>query len=146
MSSAAALCLPAEKWRNPAIQRRSRSFLTIRDYPVAAGVMLIFADVYQFSPLKQGCLRHCRSPFGVIVQGWHDGNVGAFRMGCCWGLMLVQFVVGVMNLPSMVLLSAVIFIEKVVWRGPLLGRLVAVALIVLGILTLVTPILNRLTR
>jgi predicted metal-binding membrane protein len=124
------------------------------DYPVAAGITLIFAGLYQLSPLKQGCLRHCRSPLGVILHGWHDGNVGAFRMGlehgtyclgCCWGLMLVLFVVGVMNLVGMVILTGIIFIEKAVPRGPLIGKLSALALIGFGIITLVAPILSHTT-
>src|SRR5258707_6081991 len=86
------------------------------DYPVAAGLVLIFAGLYQFSPLKQVGLRHCRSPLSVILNGWRDGNAGSFRMGfehgayclgCCWGLMLVLFVVGMMNLIGMVILIGV---------------------------------------
>ncbi len=122
------------------------------DYPVAAGIILIATGLYQLSPLKQGCLRHCRSPLSVVLHGWHDGSAGAFRMGfehgaycvgCCWGLMLVLFVVGMMNLIGMVILTAIIFVEKVVPRGPLVGKLAALALIVFGIVTLVGPFLNR---
>ncbi len=115
-------------------------------YPLAAGIVLMFAGVYQLSPLKQACLRHCRSPIGVILHGWHDGGVGAFRMGfghglyclgCCWGLMLVLLVVGMMNLVGMVILSVIIFAEKVVPYGSLIGKLTALALIVLGVATVV---------
>ena len=122
------------------------------EYPVAAGLVLIFAGLYQFSPLKQVCLRQCRSPLSVILHGWHDGNAGSFRMGfehgayclgCCWGLMLVLFVVGMMNLVGMVVLSAIIFIEKVVPYGQTIGKLTALALIVIGLVTVAMPILSR---
>src|SRR5258708_10901784 len=121
------------------------------DYPVAAGLVLIFAGLYQFSPLKQVCLHHCRSPLSVIMHGWRDGYAGSFRMGfehgayclgCCWGLMLVLFVVGMMNLVGMVILSAVIFSEKVVPHGALIARLAAVALILFGLATLLLPIIR----
>jgi predicted metal-binding membrane protein len=121
------------------------------DYPVAAGLVLIFAGVYQLSPLKQVCLRHCRSPLSVILHGWREGNFGTFRMGfehgayclgCCWGLMLVLFVVGLMNLVAMVILSAVIFGEKVVPHGTLIARCTAVALILFGLVTLLMPIIR----
>jgi predicted metal-binding membrane protein len=118
------------------------------DSPVAAGSVLLFAGLYQLSPLKQVCLRHCRSPLSVILHGWHDGYGGAFRMGlthgayclgCCWGLMLVLFAVGLMNLIWMVLLTIAIFVEKVISRGPLISRLIALALVLFGIVTLALP-------
>src|SRR5258706_6286359 len=49
--------------------------------PLIAGAVLIVAGLYQLSPFKQGCLQHCRSPLGVILHGWHEGSLGAFRMG-----------------------------------------------------------------
>jgi len=118
------------------------------DNPVAAGIVLICAGLYQLSPLKQVCLRHCRSPLSVILHGWHDGYGGAFRMGfkhgayclgCCWGLMLVLFAVGLMNLVWMVVLTVAIFVEKVFSQGPLISRLIALALVLFGIFTLVMP-------
>jgi predicted metal-binding membrane protein len=117
------------------------------NYPLAAGLVLIFAGAYQLSPLKQVCLHHCRSPLSVILHGWHDGRYGAFRMGvehgvfclgCCWGLMLVLLVVGMMNVVGMVILSAIIFAEKVVRYGPLIGKLTAPALVILGVITLLS--------
>lgn len=113
--------------------------------PVAAGLVLILAGVYQWSPLKQVCLRHCRSPLSVVMHGWRDGAGGAFRMGfghgayclgCCWGLMAVLFAVGLMNVLAMLLLTAVIFAEKVVPRGPVIGKAAALALVLFGALTL----------
>jgi len=118
------------------------------DNPVAAGIVLILAGLYQLSPLKQVCLHHCRSPLGVILHGWHDGLGGALRMGfghgayclgCCWGLMLVLFAVGLMNLVWMLLLTVAIFGEKVLPQGLLISKLIALALVLFGIFTLVTP-------
>jgi predicted metal-binding membrane protein len=122
------------------------------DSPLAAGIVLIAAGLYQLTPLKQVCLRHCRSPLSVILHGWHDGYGGAFRMGfkhgayclgCCWGLMLVLFAVGLMNLVWMVLLTIAIFVEKVFSQGPLISRLIALALVLFGIVTLVMPWLSQ---
>ena len=86
------------------------------------------------------------------MHGWRDGYAGSFRMGfehgayclgCCWGLMLVLFVVGMMNLVGMVILSVVIFSEKVVPYGQIIGKLTALALIVIGLITLLMPLLSR---
>jgi predicted metal-binding membrane protein len=115
------------------------------DHPLAAGIVLFFAGLYQLSPLKRVCLHHCRSPLSIIMHGWRDGYVGALRMGfvhgayclgCCWGLMLVLFAVGLMNLLWMIILTVVIFVEKVLPYGPLVGKLTGVALILFGLLTL----------
>ncbi len=106
------------------------------------GLLLILAGLYQFSPLKTACLRHCQSPLGFIAQHWREGIAGAFRMGlyhgtyclgCCWGLMLVLFAVGLMNLVAMGLLTLIIFIEKVSRHGGFIGRIVGAGLIGLGI-------------
>lgn len=118
------------------------------DYPLLAGIILILAGLYQLSPLKNVCLKHCRSPLSVILHGWHDGYGGAFRMGfvhgayclgCCWGLMVVLFAVGLMNLLWMIILTVVIFAEKVLPYGSLVARLTALALILFGLFTLVMP-------
>jgi predicted metal-binding membrane protein len=115
------------------------------DNPVAAGIVLMLAGLYQLSPLKQVCLHHCRSPLGVILHGWRDGRGGAFRMGfghgayclgCCWGLMLVLFAVGLMNLVWMLLLTIAIFVEKVLPQGQLISKLIALALVLFGMFTL----------
>ncbi len=121
-------------------------------YPVAAGLILIGAGLYQLSPLKRACLETCRSPRSVLLDRWHDGYTGSFRMGigqgvyclgCSWALMLVLFVVGLMNLAGMVALSIVIFIEKVIPRGPAIGKLAALALMAFGLMTLLIPLLGQ---
>ena len=72
----------------------------------SAAVIFLIAGLYQFAPLKRACLAHCRTPFGYFLTRWHDGPMGAFRMGlhhglfcvgCCWALMATAFAVGVMN-------------------------------------------------
>jgi predicted metal-binding membrane protein len=74
---------------------------------VLAGSVLIAAGVYQWTPLKEACLRHCRSPLDFLLFHWHDGALGAvvsgirhglFCLGCCWMLMALLFVGGIMNL------------------------------------------------
>ena len=93
--------------------------------PWVGAVLLAAAGIYQLTPLKDRCLKHCRSPIGFLLHfGNYQGSLrdlrvglyhGAYCVGCCWGLMVVLITVGVMNLPWMVGLAAVIFIEKI-WR------------------------------
>jgi predicted metal-binding membrane protein len=112
-------------------------------FPRAAGIAIIIAGVYQFTPLKDACLRACRSPLGFIVS--HDfggGAPGAMRagathglycLGCCWALMAVLAVLGLMNLAWMAVIAAVFFIEKNVRFGDLLPKAVGVACVVGGL-------------
>ena len=106
--------------------------------PYVAGGALVAAGLYQLTPLKRACLRQCRSPLGFIVNRWRSGRFGQLQMGaehgaycvgCCWGLMLVLFALGVMSLLWMAIVAAVIFAEKVLPAGnrlsaPLAGLLV----------------------
>jgi predicted metal-binding membrane protein len=117
-------------------------------HPVIGGLILIFAGVYQWSPLKRLWLGHCRSPLVFFQQEWQEGAIGAFRLGfthgahcvgCCAGLMLVLFAVGLMNLGWMALVAAAIFAEKVVPSGPLVGKLAGVAFLVSGVAMSVAP-------
>jgi predicted metal-binding membrane protein len=94
--------------------------------PVLGGLLFIAAGLYQATPLKQACLRLCRSPFDFVVNHWRDGAGGALRMGfahglyclgCCWILMLLLFVGGVMNLVWVAVLTAVVLIEKLLPPG-----------------------------
>lgn len=116
--------------------------------PLLAGGTIIAAGVYQLSPLKQACLRHCISPLSFFMRRWRPGSFGALRMGvehgllcigCCWGLMLVLFAVGVMSLFWMSLLAAVMFGEKVLPWGARLTRPLAVTLLALGFWVAVAP-------
>ncbi len=106
-----------------------------------AGVILIAAGAYQLTPLKTGCLARCRSPLGFLVSNWRDGSAGAFQMGfrhgifclgCCWALMAVLFVVGVMNLAWVGVLTLFILAEKIGPAGARLSRVGGAILMALG--------------
>jgi predicted metal-binding membrane protein len=110
--------------------------------PAAAGLMLIIAGVYQFTPMKQACLRACQSPLGFLMRRWRHGIVGAFRLGlehgsyclgCCWALMMLLFVGGVMNLIVILSLTAVVAVEKIGPCGAWSSRACGVALVGLGL-------------
>ncbi len=96
--------------------------------PVLGGVLLLAAGVFQWTPLKYICLKHCRTPMGFIATEWRDGPRGALDMGvkhgavclgCCWFFMGLMFVAGVMNLLWMAGIAAYILVEKVVPPGRL---------------------------
>jgi len=112
-----------------------------RSGPYVAGGAVALAGVYQATPLKRVCLRHCRSPLHFLMRGWRRGSLGGLRMGathgaycvgCCWGLMLVLFAVGVMSVTWMVVVSAVVFAEKVLSVGERVARAMAVVLVAFG--------------
>jgi predicted metal-binding membrane protein len=113
--------------------------------PYVAGAILVAAGVYQLTPWKGACLQHCRSPLGFLMSNWRDGNLGALRMGfahgayclgCCWALMCVLFVVGVMNLLWVAALTVFVLFEKVGPAGVIVSRTAGVAMIVLGLAVL----------
>ncbi len=113
-----------------------------RDGPYVAGALIALAGMYELTPLKNVCLRHCRSPMHFVLGGWRDGVRGAIRMGvehgaycvgCCWGLMLVLFALGVMSILWMAVVAALIFAQKVLPRGEVLSRVFAVAFVAVGI-------------
>jgi predicted metal-binding membrane protein len=108
--------------------------------------LLTGAGIYQLTPLKQACLRHCRSPIDFIAHHWRKGSSGAFRMGlehglfclgCCWVLMSLLFYSGVMNLWWIGGLAFYVLLEKVAPAGPHLGRYTGALLIVWGLWVLV---------
>lgn len=116
--------------------------------PLVAGGAVALAGLYQLTPLKSVCLRHCRSPLHFVLHGWREGRFGALRMGaehgaycvgCCWGLMLVLFALGVMSLVWMAVLAAVIFAEKVTPAGARLARGLALVFVALGIWVAAAP-------
>jgi predicted metal-binding membrane protein len=118
---------------------------------LSSGVVLIGAGVYQCSRWKGVCLTHCRSPLSFILHQWREGASGAFRMGidhgaycvgCCWGLMLVMFAMGLMSLVWMGFLTLVIFVEKVTRVGPTLSKVIGGLFILLGIAMLIDPSLT----
>ncbi|MDO8432800.1 MAG: DUF2182 domain-containing protein [Candidatus Binatus sp.] len=90
--------------------------------PIAGAVILIATGIYQLTPYKQACLGHCQSPIAFFMTRWRDGAAGAFRLGlehgafcvgCCWMLMALLFVAGVMNLAWVAAISAFVLLEKV---------------------------------
>jgi predicted metal-binding membrane protein len=106
-----------------------------------AGVILIAAGAYQLTPLKNRCLTQCQSPLGFLMSNWRDGSGGAFLMGwrhgifclgCCWALMLVLFVVGVMNLAWVGVLTLFILAEKLGPTGARVSRAGGAILLALG--------------
>jgi predicted metal-binding membrane protein len=109
--------------------------------PLALGVTLTLAGLYQFTPLNRLCLRHCRSPLAFVRRHWHDGwedaaglgaRHGLYRLGCCWALMGVMVAAaGTMNIAWMVPITLVVFAEKVLPHGPRISALVALGLIAL---------------
>jgi predicted metal-binding membrane protein len=110
---------------------------------------LLLAGVYQLTPLKQACLRRCRAPLEFLSHYWQGGALGAFRMGlrhglfclgCCWSIMALLFVGGLMNVLWIAALALFVLAEKVVPAGGLLGRAGGVALILWGGVTLLTVI------
>jgi predicted metal-binding membrane protein len=116
--------------------------------PYLGGAILVLAGFYQFTPLKNVCLKHCRSPLHFVMHGWREGRGGAVRMGathglfcfgCCWGIMAVLFVVGLMNLGWMAALSLLIMAEKVAPRGVVIGRVVGGLFVALGVLMTLQP-------
>ncbi len=91
-------------------------------------ILLLTAGLFQFSPLKHSCLERCRSPIGFVVQHWRGGRRalraftlgvrhGIFCVGCCWALMLLMFGAGAVNLGWMLVLGAIMFVEKAVAWG-----------------------------
>ena len=90
--------------------------------PAIGAALLLIAGIYQMTPLKRGCLQKCQSPFSFLMHRWRAGIAGAFRMGidhgryclgCCWALMLLLFVGGVMNLAVIAALTAFVAFEKI---------------------------------
>jgi predicted metal-binding membrane protein len=113
------------------------------------GAVLIGAGIYQWTPLKQTCLHRCRSPLDFVLTYWRDGVRGAFDMGlrhgayclaCCWMLMLLLFVGGLMNLVWIVGIAAFVIIEKVAPAGHWLSKTAGAALVVWGGIVLSTAL------
>jgi len=109
--------------------------------PRIGGVLLILAGLYQWTPLKDACLTHCRSPFGFLADHWRDGPAGALAMGahhgaycigCCWLLMALLFVLGVMNLAWIAVLTVFVLLEKAAPHGRVMSRAAGVLLLAWG--------------
>jgi predicted metal-binding membrane protein len=110
--------------------------------PLASGIILILAGGFQWTPLKHACLRHCRSPLGFLMTDWREGKAGAFFMGvkhgafctfCCWFLMALLFVAGVMNMWWVGLISVVVLVEKLAPQGGRIAKALGVTMATWGI-------------
>lgn len=106
-----------------------------------SGGILITAGIYQLGPLKDMCLRHCRNPASFLSRNYRSGRIGALKMGllhgtycvgCCWLLMALLFVGGVMNLAWIALLTVIVATEKLLPHGRLIGIAMGLAIIVWG--------------
>jgi predicted metal-binding membrane protein len=114
---------------------------------VAAAVMGL-AAAYELTPVKEACLRRCRTPLGFLISAWRDGRGGALRMGaehggwcvgCCWALMATLFALGLMSLARMLVVAVLIAIEKLLpWRAAAIGAVTA-ALLGLAVAVAVAP-------
>lgn len=107
----------------------------------AEGALLVVAGIYQLSPVKSACIRQCRSPAQFLTQNWRPGVYGAVRLGishgayclgCCWMLMTLLFVGGIMNVLWIAGLTLLVAAEKLLSRGDLVRRASAIALLLWG--------------
>ena len=136
-ATAAQWALQSANWVNPMIVSTSAWL---------SASLLLIAGVYQFSPLKRICLANCRTPIGFLLGEWRTGVRGAFVMGlrhgwfclgCCWALMALLFVGGVMNLAWIAALSIAVAIEKLAPHGEKVALALGVGLIAAGGIRLV---------
>jgi predicted metal-binding membrane protein len=107
--------------------------------------ILIVAGLYQLTPLKNACLNNCRAPAHFMSRYWRADNLGAFRMGlrlgaycvgCCWVLMALLFVGGVMNVLWIAAIAIFVLLEKTIPFGDVSGRVAGAAMILFGALSL----------
>jgi predicted metal-binding membrane protein len=114
---------------------------------ILAGSVLVAAGVYQWTPLKEACLRHCRSPLDFLLFHWRDSARGAvasgirhglFCLGCCWMLMALLFVGGIMNLVWIAGIALLVLIEKTLPWGRRVSQVIGVVLVAWGAVTLAT--------
>jgi predicted metal-binding membrane protein len=112
---------------------------------VLGSIILIAAGLFQFTPLKQQCLHYCQTPIDFIHQKWKEGRSGAFKMGlqngvyclgCCWLLMVLLFVSGIMNLLWIALISFFVLIEKIMPGTKWISYVAGIGLIIYGIISL----------
>jgi predicted metal-binding membrane protein len=113
-----------------------------------AGAVLVAAATYQLTPVKDACLQRCRSPLDFVLEHWHEGQLGALRMGaihgawcvgCCWMLMAALFALGLMSIPWMIVVAAAIAAEKLLPWPRATNRLIATGLATLGIAVIASP-------
>lgn len=114
--------------------------------PFVNGMLLILAGIYQFTPLKNACLSSCRTPLGFLIAEWRDSVRGTFAMGarhgaycigCCWLLMALLFVVGIMNLLWSAIIAGLVLFEKIVPGGQRASRAIGLLAMAWGAMLIV---------
>lgn len=123
--------------------------MMVANSPKFGAALLIAAGIYQWLPVKNNCLKHCQSPFHFISGHWRKGNAGAFIMGishgifcvgCCWVLMLLLFVGGVMNILWIAAITVFVLLEKVLPLGDRGAKLSGVLMVTIGAFILLTTL------
>ncbi len=124
-------------WLNPEMKTTNK---------ILGGIILIVTGLFQFTPLKQSCLKYCRAPLGFVLHHWKEGKQGALKMGienglycvgCCWLLMVLLFVAGIMNLLWVALIAVFVLFEKIAPRAKWLPYVAGLALAGYGVLLLI---------
>ena len=119
--------------------------------PLIAGLVLITAGVYQLTPLKEACLKHCQHPVFFLLHHWRPGESGAFRMGakhggfclgCCWFLMALLFVGGIMNLFWIAGIALYVALEKFAAGHRWVTTVTGAALTIAGVWLVARPYLS----
>jgi predicted metal-binding membrane protein len=109
---------------------------------ILGGSIIIIAGVFQFTPLKKRCLHYCRTPVDFVHRNWKEGKTGAIKMGiengifclgCCWVLMTLLFVAGIMNLLWIALITLFILVEKMIPYSKPVSFIAGALLVVYGI-------------
>lgn len=130
----------AAQWGTEALGIVAGAMMTL-DGRWLAALVLIAAGLYQFTPIKSACLKHCRAPGQFLADHRRPGSIGAFRMGvdhgvyclgCCWALMALLFVGGIMNLYWIAGLTVYVLLEKLAPRGDVIARIAGAALVLVG--------------
>jgi predicted metal-binding membrane protein len=122
--------------------------LSPRTFAYGVAALLLAAGAFQLSPLKQACLRACRSPLGFLLSHWRAGLRGSlalgwshamYCLGCCWGLMVVLVAAGAMGLTWVLLIAAVVAAEKLLQGGEWMARATGGAFLLLGVAVVWRP-------
>jgi predicted metal-binding membrane protein len=123
--------------------------------PWAVAAVLVTAGLYQMSAAKRVCLRHCEAPLGFLMRRWRSGYAATLELalrhavycvGCCWALMTILVAAGAMSMAWVVVITLVVFAEKVLPDGWRTARIVGIALIALGIAIALRPELAERVR
>jgi predicted metal-binding membrane protein len=148
--------LPVFAVQQALVTAASSGSIVTRFLPYAVAVALGLAGLYQFTALKNACLRQCRSPLDFMVQRWHGrgpfaalalgAEHGAYCVGCCWGLMVVLVVAGSMSLAWVTLIALLVFVEKLLPFGRRAGQVSGALLLLLAVVVAVRPEVAGLLR